>query len=235
MVRQLQSPKRPLPEADYVWWWEPNRDPVRWQWCRVYHRSGHTPDGTTFRRYGPLARFDHHHVADPPVDDPDGRRILYAGEDLATSACEVFGEKGIAEICPAWRVSIVAPTRKLAMYDLARKGAAMAIRALPSLGNGNEARPLTQEWARAIYEDKPAGPEVTGIHYASGYNNGEALALWDCDRDVELVRGASARPQDLPLNDPRVFTRFQVEMTLRHINVTTIPASSCTKCTPGVS
>ena len=39
----------------------------------------------------------------------------------------------------------------------------MAIGALPALSDGNEARSLTQQWARAIYEDQPAGPETTGI------------------------------------------------------------------------
>jgi hypothetical protein len=48
------------------------------------------------------------------------------------------------------------------MYDLDAKGAAMAIGALPSLGNGNEPRSLTQQWARAIYDEKPAGSAVTG-------------------------------------------------------------------------
>ncbi|HTX96818.1 MAG TPA: hypothetical protein VME67_19375 [Mycobacterium sp.] len=74
-----------------------------------------------------MARFDHHNPADPPVVDTTGRRILYAGEDLATSACEVFGNAGVATICPFYRVAIIAPTTALAMYDLAAKGAAMAL------------------------------------------------------------------------------------------------------------
>src|SRR5271167_815186 len=156
MVRRLKSPKRPLPKARLVWWWTPNPAAARWLWCRVYHRSAHTPDGTTFRRYGPLARFDHHKPVEPPDIDPDGRRILYVGEDLATSACEVFGDAEVAQICPNWRVSIVAPIRRVPLFDLARRGAAMAIGALPALGDGNEARSLTQEWGRAIYEDQPA-------------------------------------------------------------------------------
>ena len=76
----------------------------------------YTPDGVTFRRYGPAARFDHHHPADPPVVDTTGRRILYVGEDLATSACEVFGDAGIAAICPNYRVAIIAPTTKLVSH-----------------------------------------------------------------------------------------------------------------------
>ena len=41
-----------------------------------------------------------------PVVVTTGRRILYVGEDLATSACEVFGDAGIAAICPNYRVAI---------------------------------------------------------------------------------------------------------------------------------
>jgi RES domain-containing protein len=196
----------------------------------VYHLSRHTPDGITFRRYGPLYRFDHHRAADPTQDDPEGRRILYVREDLATSACEVFGQAGVAAVCPNYRVAIAAPTSKLELFDLARKGAAMAIGALPSLADGNEKRPLTQEWARAVYEDKPAGPKIVGIHYRSAYNGGISLALWDCDRDIEVLRDAHGVLQDFPLNDPRVFGRFQTEMTARFIKVTTVPQSACNVC-----
>jgi hypothetical protein len=159
MVRALGPPPDPLPKAKRVWRWNPPAASARWWWCRVYHLGKHVPDGITFRRYGPKARFDHHLPADPPIVDKTGRRVLYVGEDLATSACEVFGEAGVAAICPYYRVAIIAPTTTLTMFDLAAKGAALAIDALPALGDGNEARSLTQQWARAIYEDQPAGPE----------------------------------------------------------------------------
>lgn len=98
-----------------------------------------------------------------PKIDESGRRILYVGEDLATSASEVFGEAGVAAICPRYRLSIVAPIRPLALVDLARRGAALAIGALPALADGSEARSLTQQWARAIFEDQPASPDVCGV------------------------------------------------------------------------
>lgn len=200
------------------------------QWCRVYHQDKHAVDGATFRRYDPQARFDHHMPADPPVVDATGRRILYVGEDLATSACEVFGAAGVAAICPSYRVSIIAPTTTLAMYDLDAKGAAMAIGALPSLGNGNEPRLLTQQWARAIYEEKPAGSAVTGIHYRSAYNSGESLALWDCDAEIEIVCDHAGRSQDFALGDPALLTRLQVALKWPRINVTTVASRDCAKC-----
>ena len=116
------------------------------------------------------------------------------------------------------------------MFDLARKGAALAIGALPALADGSEARPLTQEWARAIYEDQPAGAEATGVRYRSAYNFGFSLALWDCDDGVEIVRGARGGLQDMALNDSRVFLRFQVQMRKRLIDVTTVSSADCTEC-----
>lgn len=230
MVKQLLSPRRPLPAASFVWRWKPEHTAAVWLWCRVYHRSRHTPTGITFRRYGPLHRFDHHRAVDPAAVDPDGRRILYVGEDLATSACEVFGQAGVADVCPNYRVAIVAPTRSLATYDLTVNESAMAIGALPSLADGNEKRTLTQEWARAVYEDQPTGPDAVGIHYRSAYNGGISLALWDCDGDVEVVRDRGGSLQDLPLDDSRVFARFQVEMEARLIDVKKVPATACKNC-----
>jgi hypothetical protein len=148
---------------------------------------------------------------------------------LATSACEVFGDAGVAAICPNYRVAIIAPATTLAMFNLAAKGAAMAIGALPALGDGNEARSLTQQWARAIYEDQPAGLEIAGIHYRSGYNSGQALALWDCDADVQVVH-ADGHQQDIALDDPRILPRLQVQLRRRQISITTVTSSECNEC-----
>jgi RES domain len=233
MVKKLDAPTRPLPKASYHWSWEPRPEATRWRWCRVYHQSTHAPDGATFRGYGPKARLDHHHPAVPPIVDPSGRRILYVGVDLATSACEVFGEVGEAKLCPRYRMSIVAPTRPLEMFDLTRPGAALAIGALPSLAIGNEARLLTQQWARAIYEDQPAGPDVTGVRYLSAYNFDYSLALWDCDDGVEIVSDAGGRRQDFPLLHPPLLRRFQEKMTDRGIMVTMGSSADCTECQKG--
>ena len=94
MVKPLGRPDRPLPQggATYTWRWRSTRLD-KWFWCRVYHRGQRSPRGDTARVYGALARFDPH---TPPMGtpgpDPDGRTVIYVGADLATSACEVFGE-----------------------------------------------------------------------------------------------------------------------------------------------
>ncbi len=77
----------------------------------MYHRSPYLPDAATGRTFGPLYRFDPHQPGSHgPVDDPDGRSMLYVGADLATSASEVFGEAGEASLCPSWRVALLRPT-----------------------------------------------------------------------------------------------------------------------------
>ena len=162
--------------------------------------------------------------------NPAGRRALYVGADLATSASEVFGEVGLAAICPQYRVSIVAPTEPLPLFDLAAVGAAMAIGALPSLADGNEPRALTQQWAQAIFEDQPAGGDVCGVRYRTAYNFGHSLALWDCDDRVHIVRDRVGRLQDLALHSPPVLGRLQVEMRKRQINVTTVSEAECALC-----
>ena len=83
MVKKLDHPMSPLPKAPYLWWWKPRPEATRWRWCRVYHQSKHAPDGATFRGYGPLARLDHHHPANPPEVDASGRKILYVGDNHA--------------------------------------------------------------------------------------------------------------------------------------------------------
>lgn len=233
MVKQLPPPKRPLSKANAVWTWTPGADVEAWQWCRVYHRSSHTPDGITFRRYGPLYRFDHHHAADPPQVDPEGRRIPYGGEDLATWACEVFGEAGVAAGVPKLSRRDRRTDEQPRAVRHRRPGCGNGLGALPALAAGNEKWSLTQEWARAISEDKPAGPKVVGVHYLSAYNRGNSSAMGDCDGDVEVVRDARGLLQDFPLSDPRVFGRFQKEMTVRHINVTTVSASGSKVCNLG--
>ncbi len=232
MVRDLTLPARPLPTgaARTSWRWRSPTVARPWLWCRVYHRSAHTPTGDTARRYGPLARFDPHTPPfASPADDPVGRTVLYVGADLATSACEVFGETGEVRLCPGWRVALLRPDRPLSLLDLTAPGCALAIGALPALADGPLARELTQAWARAIYEDRPAGPASTGVRYRSAYNGGLALAVWDSAAAVSTVRAAGV-VQDFALTYPPILARLLAAMGPRHIDVTSAPASACRQC-----
>lgn len=181
MVRPLRQPPRPLPGggATWVWRWRGDRA-GGWQWCRVYHRGVFAPSGQSPRTNGPRARLDPHTPpSDAPAEDPAGRSVLYVGDSLATSACEVFGAAGEARICPSYRVALLRPVGGISCFDLTAAGSAMTIGALPSLADGAYPRSLTQDWARAIYEDDPTGQHVDGIRYTSAYNGGRSLALWE--------------------------------------------------------
>ena len=197
----------------------------------MYHRGPFTPRGDVPRGYGPLARLDPHTPPESaPAMDPAGRTVLYVGEDLATSACEVFGETGEALLCPAYRVALLRPTRQRILYDLSAPGSAMAIGALPSLANGDYPRGLTQAWARAVYEDDPTGRHVDGIRYRSAYNDGLALALWDSMGTVTVVRDGRNVEQDFPLAHGPVLDRLAVAMRPRHVTLALVAAGDCPLC-----
>jgi hypothetical protein len=77
---------------------------------------------------------------------------------------------------------------------------------------------------------RPSAPEITGIHYRSGYNSGQALALCDCDADVEVVPDDGGHQQDIALDDPRILSRLQVQLRRRQISITTVTSSECNEC-----
>ncbi len=62
---------------------------------------------------------------------------------------------------------------------------------------------------------------MCGVRYRTAYNFGYSLALWDCDDRIAIVQDSGGTLQDLPLTDPRVLRRLQVEMRKRRIEVTT--------------
>ena len=230
MVRPLAPPVRPLSSGGKSYFWA--RGGRRWRWCRVYHRDTRTPRGDTARTFGPLARFDPH-TPDParPAVDPTGRSVLYVGDSMATSACEVFGEAGEALICPSWRIALLEPVTRLRLLDLARPGSAMAIGALPTLSDGALPRSLTQQWARAIYEDHPLGVPAAGIRYRSAYNAGIALALWDTTGKILVLVDDNGTDADVPLNHPGMLIRLKTVLLERQVVVRTIPRADCPRCT----
>lgn len=170
------------------------------------------------------------HTPEPekPAVCPQGRTVLYVGEDLATSACEVFGESRAARLCPQYRVALLRPTRPIAVQDLITAGAAMSIGALPALADGDLARQLTQEWARAILEDAPSGP-VRGIAYRSAYNGGQSLALWNCEDSVETLTSGGVA-QDYALASPEMYGRLLAALRGRHIDVNRVSSEDCKHC-----
>jgi hypothetical protein len=211
VVAPLPAPTRPL-KGGRAWTWQ-WREPSKrspWGWCRIYHRSTHTPDGVAHRTYGPLHRLDHH-IPDRdgrPQESRDGRSVLYVAGNLPTALGEVFGDYPEAAVCPNYRIALVRPAAPIRVLDLRGQGAAMRIGALPSLATGDYPRASTQEWARAIYEDQPvARKTVRGAYYGAAHTNGPAVALWDTDGDVEVLKSGRGQGQDIALADPRMWPR----------------------------
>lgn len=134
--------------------------------------------------------------------------MLYLAANLATSFGEVFGDLTEAAVCPDYRVALVRPTAHVKVLNLRAQGAAMRLGALPSLATGDYPRPRTQEWARAIYEDQPVtGTKISGVYYDAAHSNGPALALWNADHQIEVVRTSSGAVQDFALADPKIWPR----------------------------
>ncbi|GAB90827.1 RES domain-containing protein [Gordonia rhizosphera] len=203
MVAALPTPVRPLTGGRaWTWRWREPAPSHPWYWCRIYHRSEHALDGAAHRSFGPLHRLDHHIPAPSGIAQncPDNRSVLYVAGNLTTAFGEVFGDLRDAAVCPNYRVALVKPTSPIRVLDLRGEGAAMRIGALPSLATGDYPRPRTQEWARAIYEDQPvARRRVRGVYYHAAHSNGRALALWNTDVDVEVVRATVGQVQDFAL------------------------------------
>lgn len=154
--------------------------------------------------------------------------MLYVAANLVTAVGEVFGDLSAAEVCSNYRIALLRPTAPIDVLDIRGQGAAMAIGALPSLATGDYPRARTQEWARAIYEDQPAARKIHGIYYNAAHTNGPALALWDTDDQVEVVRDRADAEQDLALGDPRVWPRVVAAAVSLGIRARAVKA--CPQC-----
>ena len=107
----------------------------------------------------------------------------------------------------------------------------MAIGALPTLADGALPRSLTQEWARAIYEDHPLGAPAAGIRYRSAHNGGIALALWDTAGRIRTLLDHNGTAADIPLTHPGMLIRLKTLLMERQIVIRTIDRGDCPRCT----
>lgn len=197
---------------------------------RIYHQDLFSPTGLGRRTFGPLERFDHHTppYAAPTVD-PEGRSVLYLGFNVGVCGAEVFGDPREAAICAFYRAVVALPTSPVTLQELVGPPV-MAIGAVIGLGTGDVARPDSQGWARAIYEDHPAGLPVEGVHYRAAHDGGEAVAIWDRAPDLVVAQHPEGMVADVALTYPPVWRRFLVEMHRRNILVRRVEAASCTRC-----
>jgi hypothetical protein len=152
---------------------------------RIFDPSDHGATALTFRRWGPLLRFDHHtgqgkgwkRKACLHTD----RGIYYAAEPLSSCIVEVFGSwgeisdpyKAIAPYCLASPIL----TRDLNLLDLRGVGAMRAGTAA-AIAKTRE-RALSQAWARHFYENPKTYADIDGVIYKNAHNDEEALALFE--------------------------------------------------------
>jgi hypothetical protein len=224
LVANLPDPTRPL-RGGKTWSWKPNGPP----WFRIYHRDSFCPTALAKRHYGPLNRFDHHRFPfGSAAEDPD-RSVIYLAETLATSGAEVFGDTFSASVCPQRFVGRVVPTALIEVQDLVGNGA-MLLGASQVLAAGDNPRPDTQQWARAIYDDNPPGRPVAGIRYSGAHQSGICLALWDRATALTIASMKAGQPADLPLTTPGVWHRFVNAMAQLSVVVTRIEAADCPCC-----
>ena len=208
MSHKLGPPNRPLTGGMYETW-DP-ADAARW---RIYHKDWQTPDALHRRTFGPFSRFDHH-LRDPSGkrrQDPSGRSVTYLGEDLRTAGAEVFWDDSpglVARVCPRHWAAQVVPTQEIPLLTLFDEGAD-EIGALPELATGPSTdRDLTQEWAKAIYEDLMA----VGIYYPGAHQFGPCIALFDTAPPLDYVRDTRRR-RDAPLQSRGLWAKFKREYT----------------------
>lgn len=160
--------------------------------------------------------------------------MLYVADNLATALGEVFGDTGEVAACPNYRVAVFKPTRGVRLLDLITPTAAMQIDALPSLATADHPRSLTQEWARAIWEDQPAPLPVHGIRYNAAHTNGAALVLWNTDDRVDVATDQHHQPQDFPLTGhTSLWARVMVAATSIRLVPSQIPQNDCPNCNHG--
>lgn len=145
---------------------------------RIYDPDSHGATATSFRRFGPLHRFDHHPGRGPERDPyPDlSRGVYYAAHDLSSCLVEIFGDDGIIE--PAsLMVALPVLRRDLRLLDLRGRGAMRA--GTNAAVTKDRERTLTQAWSRYFYEETDLFGEVDGIIYPNAHNDEDAVLLYE--------------------------------------------------------
>jgi len=143
---------------------------------RVYYRGGPHPTlWNTFRRFGPLSRFDHHLVddrGDPLLQD---RGILYATTDVPTALAEFFQRN-------RRRVNRTRNQPWLVSYVLADEVRLLNLTGMFCVRAGASMKLLSgpfshaQNWSRGFYA---AYPEIHGLYYLSSLTNRPTIALYE--------------------------------------------------------
>jgi hypothetical protein len=164
---------------------------------RIYNPTRHRARELSFRRTGPIMRFDHHRASpQAPRRDP-ARGIWYGALELETCACEVFGRDGVVRLSSG-RLAVPQTARELRLVDLRGAGAERA--GVPELAIRTADRELSCAWSRHIYEHEAGYGAADGLIWPSARTAGDCLALYERARDALECPD----PCSLPLSHPRL-------------------------------
>lgn len=150
---------------------------------RIYDPASHGTTATSFRRFGPLHRFDHHSGMGPARDPSPTptRGVYYAAHDLYGCLVEIFGDDGVIQ--PAGlMVALPVLRRDLRLLDLRGKGAMRA--GTNAAVTKDRERPLTHAWSRYFYEHAEFFGEMDGIVYPNAHNDEDAVLLYERAEDA---------------------------------------------------
>jgi hypothetical protein len=174
--------------------------------ARIYDSTQPGAGVTSFRRFGPVHRFDHHRGT-RAAEDPE-RGVYYAAFTLSSCIVEVFGDAGVVWFGER-HVASPRVTRGLRLLDLRGHGA-MRAGSVDALAKTADRR-LSQAWARYFYEQTNTYGAVDGVVYFNAHNDEPALVLF------ERAEGALECPAEriIRLDDPAI-RPLVLEIALRH-------------------
>lgn len=142
---------------------------------RMYNPASHKAQALTFRRFGPLRRFDHQRQAEEPGEDLE-RGILYAGATLSGCIVEIFGDTKVI-VVGSWEAAYLKAKRDLRLLDL-RNGNAMRAGTVAAVCKDSNHQ-SSQEWSRYFYENTFLYTEIDGLIFGNAHNEETAFALYE--------------------------------------------------------
>ena len=175
---------------------------------RIYRPLSHGNRACSFRRTGPLHRFDHHEPAGDGTDQQAGSRgILYCGFSLSCCLVECFGDTGLIET-EGRQLALLETTRPIKLLDLQGNGAMRAGTVVAISGAAD--RQLSQKWSRYFYD---CYQDIDGLIYSNAHNAEAAVALY------ELAEDSLRCCHDFALNNSELRSRI-LQVALDHGLVT---------------
>jgi hypothetical protein len=201
---------------------------------RVYHRDSFCPDGTAFRHFGPVSRYDHHEPGLAGPQKSAKRSAIYLSPEMGVVLAEVFGRRNrTVRACPYWYIAKLKIDEQLTLLDLTSTSVMHPGAFASMIGLG---RKQSQAWARAVYDKRR---DVDGIRYVGSHDFGECIVLWDraktratIDRLIVPMTTPHGSPEDHCLRDLPDDWKAEVAVQLesRAMRRDRITEKQCTLC-----